>query len=237
MGIRARRNACEATFAETKSPAESRLSRFVVDKTAPRNKSRRRFAHQGRQREAISLMEWSAVPACGFANCTRAASDPASPALRPGREELATGERRKIRFLFQEAQPEAELRRKKPRRVPRRSAERRARPQADARGNADRPWRAPCRLAGSGVSSETPVRITTLRLSALRPPYFIWGSFRAVAWQDSDANKKRAARMRLLVHLSPLCGERSSRGARRVRGRCSCSERSRNSRWQGERDN
>jgi hypothetical protein len=38
-------------------------------------------------------MERSAVPACGFADCTRAASDPASPALRPGREELATGER------------------------------------------------------------------------------------------------------------------------------------------------
>src|SRR5579872_3484806 len=29
------------------------------------------------------------------------------------------------------------------------------------------------------------------RLSALRPPFIFWGqSFRAVAWQDSDANKK-----------------------------------------------
>jgi hypothetical protein len=33
------------------------------------------------------------------------------------------------------------------------------------------------------------------------PPYFIWGSFRAVAWQDSDANKKRAARTGMLILL------------------------------------
>jgi len=47
------------------------------------------------------------VPACGFADRTRAASDPASPALRPGREELAAGERT-VRSLSQKAQPEAE---------------------------------------------------------------------------------------------------------------------------------
>jgi hypothetical protein len=91
------------------------------------------------------------VPACGFADCTRAASDPARPALRPVREELATGERRKIRSLFQKTRPEAEPRPQKPRRVPRRSAERRARPQADDRGNANHPWRAPHRSAGSGA--------------------------------------------------------------------------------------
>src|ERR1700752_3499679 len=51
---------------------------------------------------------------------------------------------------YREAQPEAE-----PGvtawRVPRRSAERRARPQADVRGNATHPWRAPHWRAGSDV--------------------------------------------------------------------------------------
>src|SRR5579871_4886238 len=48
-----------------------------------------KLAHQGRQPVAYRLVERAAVPARGFADCARAASDPASPALRPGREELA----------------------------------------------------------------------------------------------------------------------------------------------------
>ena len=52
-------------------------------------------------------------------------------------------------------------------------------------------------------SSEAPVRRLTTRLSALRPPYFCWGSFRAVAWQSSGANKKRAARMGTRVFTLP----------------------------------
>jgi hypothetical protein len=144
------------------------------------------------------------VPACGFADCTRAASDPAPPALRPGREELATGERRKIRSLSQEAQPEAE-----PEvtawRVPRRSAERRARPQADVRGNAKHSWRAPYRPRIRMLSSEVPVRRLSTRLSALRPPYFIRGGFRAVAWQSSGEQKTR--RENDAAYPSPRSGE------------------------------
>jgi hypothetical protein len=163
------------------------------------------------------------VPACGFANRTRAASDPACPALRPGREELATGERRKIRSLFQKTQPEAEPRPQKPRRVPRRSAERRARPQADARGNADHPWRAPYRLAGSGALIRSAGAEVFYAPLGAPPPYFIWGSFRAVAWQDSDANKKRAARTVSLIlpresgEGGPSCAARwwKGRGTRR----------------------
>jgi hypothetical protein len=48
---------------------------------------------EGHIPDAILKVERAAVPACGFADCTRAASDPARPALRPDREELATGER------------------------------------------------------------------------------------------------------------------------------------------------
>jgi hypothetical protein len=146
-----------------------------------------KLAHQGRQPVAYRLMERAAVPACGFADCTRAASDPARPVLRPVREELATGER-PVRSLSQKTQPEAE-----PEvtawRVPRRSAERRARPQADDRGNATHSWRAPYRPRIRMRSSEVPVRRLTTRLSALRPPYSIWGGFRAVAWQSSGANE------------------------------------------------
>jgi hypothetical protein len=162
------------------------------------------------------------VPACGFADCTRAASDPARPALRPVREELATGERRKIRSLFQKTQPEAE-----PEvtawRVPRRSAERRARPQADDRGNATHPWRAPYRPRIRMRSSEVPVRRLTTRLSALRLPYFIRGGFRAVAWQSSGANKKRAARTTKLYLCSPHPEARAQRASKDVgRGARAC---------------
>src|SRR5579872_4224612 len=48
-----------------------------------------KLAHQGALREAIREVERAAVPARGFADCARAASDPASPILRSGREELA----------------------------------------------------------------------------------------------------------------------------------------------------
>src|SRR5579871_404856 len=43
-----------------------------------------KLAHQGRQPVAYRLVERVAVPACGFADCTRAASDPARPALCTG---------------------------------------------------------------------------------------------------------------------------------------------------------
>ena len=104
---------------------------------------------------------------------------------------------------YRDAQPEAELRPQKPRRVPRRSAERRARPaQRMVRGNADRPWRAPHRPRVRMLSSEAPVRRLTTRLSALRLPFFIWRqSFRAVACK-ARAQQKSAARMLLCVVIA-----------------------------------
>jgi hypothetical protein len=53
-------------------------------------------------------------------------------------------------------------------------------------------------------SSEAPVRISTLRLSALRLPFLFGGSFRAVAWQSSDA--KSVAGTGLLI-LTREAGE------------------------------
>jgi hypothetical protein len=44
----------------------------------------------------------------------------------------------------------------------------------------------------------------------LRLPLFFRGGFRAVAWQSSDANKKRAARTRLLI-LTREAGEDKER--------------------------
>src|SRR5579859_1307583 len=43
-----------------------------------------KLAHQGRQPVAYRLVERVAVPARGFADCARAASDPARPALWTG---------------------------------------------------------------------------------------------------------------------------------------------------------
>src|ERR1700761_1198932 len=129
-------------------------------------------------------MERDAVPARGLVTRTRAASGPARPALRLGREELANRQRRRLKAVstcrVYAARSRAEA--SKPRRVPRRSAERRARPQADARGNADHPWRAPHWPRIRMLSSEVPVRITTLRLSALRLPLFFLEATAFVQW-------------------------------------------------------
>jgi hypothetical protein len=61
----------------SKKPNRINAQSIAIDKAAPRTKSLRRFAHQGRQPVAYRLMERSAVPACDFANRTRAASGPA----------------------------------------------------------------------------------------------------------------------------------------------------------------
>ena len=89
-------------------------------------------------------------------------------------------------------------------RVPRRSAERRARPQADVRGNANHPWRAPYRPRNRMRSSEVPVRRLTTRRSALRLPlFFRRHSF--VPWLGKTrAQQKRAARMLLCVVIAGL---------------------------------
>jgi len=60
-----------------------------------------KLVHQGALREAIREVERAAVPARGFADCARAASDPASPVLRPGREELARRRLRQLQKLLQ----------------------------------------------------------------------------------------------------------------------------------------
>jgi hypothetical protein len=161
---------------------------------------------------AYRLMERGAVPACDFADRTWAVRKLDRPATTPVCQELAArGADRLSATMKRETGLSRGL---KPRRVPRRSAERRARPQADARGNADRPWRAPHWLAGSDALIRSAGADTTFAPLGAPPPYFIWGSFRAVAWHSSDANKKRAARMRMLIHLSPRAG----RGRRAERG-------------------
>ncbi|HEU0176413.1 MAG TPA: hypothetical protein VFV58_19275, partial [Blastocatellia bacterium] len=52
--------------------------------------SQSRSLIEGHIPDAILKVEQAAAPARGFAHCARAASDPASPAQRPGREELAS---------------------------------------------------------------------------------------------------------------------------------------------------
>ena len=70
-----------------------------------------KLAHQGALREANREVERAAVPARGFADRTRAASDTARPALRPVREELAIGVWQWCKLLqIAETRPEAELR-------------------------------------------------------------------------------------------------------------------------------
>jgi hypothetical protein len=82
--------------------------------------------------------------------------------------------------------------------VPRRSAERRARPQADARGNADHPWRAPHWPAVRMRSSEVPVRIF-LCASRRSVPLILLGRLSCSGLARLGREQKRAARTRLLI--------------------------------------
>ena len=134
------------------------------------------------------LVERAAVPARGFADRTRAVSDPASPALRPVREELANkgvcNSESRCRLPGSAARS---------RKVPRRSAERRARPQADDRGNADHPWRAPHWLAGSDAlirSAGADSTVCAVRRSA--SPYFLEAAF--VQWLGKTRAQENAPR-------------------------------------------
>jgi hypothetical protein len=113
------------------------------------------------------------VPACDFADRMSAVRKLVRPATTPVYQAGCPGRGSVVRD--HEARDRTELRPEKPRRAPRRSAERRARLQADARGNADHPWRAPHWPAVWMLSSEAPVRIFRMRLSALRPPCFYLG--------------------------------------------------------------
>jgi len=51
-------------------------------------------------------------------------------------------------------------------------------------------------------------------------PYFIWRQTLSCSGLPRLGRKKRVARMITHIYLSPPRGERSSREARRVRGRC-----------------
>jgi hypothetical protein len=190
---------------------------ITLDKATPRNKSRRRFAHQGRQPVAYRLMERSAVPACGFADCTRAASDPARPVLRPVREELAQRHRRRRKLAAMSGKRGPKL-------------SRGLKNLGECRDGAPKGERARKRMTavtrivrgarrtGQRVrvlSSEAPVRSLPTRLSALRPLIY-WGSFRAVAWHSSDATKK--TRRENEVARSPLPAARGEVVARSAAG-------------------
>jgi hypothetical protein len=164
-------------------------------------------------------MERAAVPARGFAHRALAVRKLARPATTPVYQELVARGADRLSATMTRGTGLSQ-RPQKPRRVPRRSAERRARPLSG--------WSVVTRIVrgarrtGQRVrvrSSEAPVRRLSTRRSALRPPCFIWGSFRAVAWHSSDANKKRAARMMMLI-LPRDSGEGGpSREARWWKGR------------------
>src|SRR5215472_10348383 len=126
--------------------------------------------------------------------------------------------------------------------VPRRSAERRGRPQADDRGNADRPWRSPHWPAVRMRSSEVPVRNLSMRLSALRLPLFYLEAKLSCRGLPKTRAQKARRENEIARFTSPrVRGERrrpwdavlSTKNAdakrrlcgARVRGRCSESER------------
>src|SRR6185437_766163 len=79
-------------------------------------------------------------------------------------------------------------------------------PEADARGNADRPWRSPHPEHRQAVTFVGVVRLVMrMRLSALRPPYLFGGKrFRAVACRRLG-RKKRVARTIFLTRLAVHC--------------------------------
>jgi hypothetical protein len=77
-----------ADIDRSKKPCRIKAQSIVIDKAAAATKSRRRFAHRGRQREAIRLMEQGAVPACDLANRMWAVRKLARPATTPVYQEL-----------------------------------------------------------------------------------------------------------------------------------------------------
>ena len=80
--------------------------------------------------------------------------------------------------------------------MPRRSAERRGRPQADARGNADHPWRPPHWLAGSDALIRSAGADSTVAPIGAPPPLIFWRqTVRAVPCQRLG-RKKNAPRER-----------------------------------------
>src|SRR5579864_7063977 len=116
---------------------------------------------EGALLETVPEAERDAVPACGARNPApgRLRTLPIRHYDRIARSSLLLKGSAAVRAVadYRDAQPEAE-----PGvtawRVPRRSAERRARPQADVRGNATHSWRAPYRPRVRMLSSEVPVR-------------------------------------------------------------------------------
>jgi hypothetical protein len=175
-----------------------------------------RRAHSGCDPEGGA----GAVPACGFADCTRAASDPARPVLRPDREELAAGERN-VRSLSQKTRPEAEPRPQKPRRVPRWSAERRARP-AQRMTAVTRIIRG-ARRTGRGFGCSHPKRRCGLSLRAARrsAPLILFGAAFVQWLGKARAQTKCVARTRSLI----LTRDSGGGGPREARWRGRCTQR------------
>jgi TnpA family transposase len=76
-----RRSHCKQSAKKILIRSEGWLASTESFEFAPRGElKKRKLAHQGRQALAYRLMERAAVPARGFADRTRAASDPARPA-------------------------------------------------------------------------------------------------------------------------------------------------------------
>src|SRR5579864_1079669 len=78
--------------------------------------------------------------------------------------------------------------------MPRRSAERRARPQADARGNADHSWRAPHWPRTRMRSAEVPVRILPCAPFGAPPPLIFLEANAFVQWLGKARAQRRVAR-------------------------------------------
>jgi hypothetical protein len=128
---------------------------------------------EGHIPDAILKVERAAVPACGFADCTRAVRKLARPATTPVCQELAARGADRLsatmkrgtglsrgREVFGECRdgaPKGE----------------RAR-TADDRGNANRPWRAPHRSAGSDALIRSAGAEVDYAPLGAPPPFIIW---------------------------------------------------------------
>src|SRR5579859_1843089 len=122
-------------------------------------------------------MERDAVPARGLVARTRAASATDRPALRPVCEELtALAPGRVLPFAPGDSRKRGPKLSQEVKALASAAAERReaSAPEARCGGNVAIAWRAPRPERVATVTPQCVARLLTMRLSALRLPFFIW---------------------------------------------------------------
>ena len=166
------------------------------------------------------------MPARGLVTRTRAASATDRPALRPACEELtALAPGRVLPFAPGDSRKRGPKLSQEVKALASAAAERReaSAPEARCGGNVAVAWRAPRPKHRQAVTSVGVARLVMRKAPVGAPPpfYFFRGqSFRAVAWQDSGANKKtrRENSEARPVPLTLRCSARSAE-PRRARPR------------------